>query len=176
MPDGGKNWTLFIAAAVIVTVVVVAAVAFVMWPDDENGDDGSGDEVQPLYAHISFGLFTQNVSSPTVKIHVDTDGDGVMDTTEVVNPVMSQIGGVYSSAITKRIVQLDTNASMFKFLVQVFDGEQQLMYSISDETHTGPITDGSSDSWNYMNLGGSMAMDCEITIIYQVLSYGELPF
>lgn len=167
---------MFIAAAAIVAVVVVAAVAFVMWPDDENGDDGSGDEVQPLYAHISFGLFTQNVSSPTVKIHVDTDGDGVMDTTEVVNPVMSQIGGVYSSAITKRIVQLDANASTFKFLVQVFDGDQQLMYSIGDEPHTGPITDGATDSWTYMNLGGPMTTDCEITIIYQVLTYGALSF
>jgi len=131
--------------------------------------------VQPLYAHISFGLFTKNVSAPTVKILVDVDGDGVMDTTEIVNPVMSEIGGVYSSSINKRIVQLDVNASTFKFLVQVFDGDRQLMYSLNDETHTGPIADGSTDSWNYVNLGGSMTLDCEITIAYQVLSYGTFP-
>lgn len=175
MSNGGKNWIPLIAVLVIVAVVIAAAVAYVMWPDDENGDD-DGDEVQPLYAHISFGLFTKNVSAPTVKILVDVDGDGVMDTTEIVNPAMSEIGGVYSSSINKRIVQLDANASTFKFLVQVFDGDRQLMYSINDETHTGPIADGSTDSWNYINLGGPMVLDCELTIIYQVLSYGTLPF
>lgn len=167
---------MYVVASVIVAVVVIAAVAYVMWPDDDNGDDDGGDDVQSLFAHISFGLFTENVSSPTVKILVDVDGDGVMDTTETVNPVMSQIGDVYSSSMTTRVVQLDANASTFRFMVQVFDGEQQLMYSLSDETHTGPVADGAVDSWNYINLGGPMTFDCEITIIYQVLSYEVLPF
>lgn len=177
MPDGRKNWILYIVALMLVAVVVVAAVAYVMWPDDDGaGDDDGGDDVQPLYAHISFGLFTENVSAPTVKILVDIDGDGVMDTTETVNPAMSEIGGVYSSSMTTRVVQLDANASTFRFMVQVFDGDQQLMYSINDETHTGPVADGAVDSWNYINLGGPMTFDCEITIIYQVLSYEALPF
>jgi hypothetical protein len=177
LSTGGKNQIPLIAALAIVAVVVIAAVAYVMWPDDDGaGDDDGGDDAQPLFAHISFGLFTENVSSPTVKILVDVDGDGVMDTTEIVNPAMSQIGVVYSSSMTTRVVQLDSNASTFMFMVQVFDGDQQLMYSINDETHTGPVADGAADSWNYINLGGPMAFDCEITIAYQVLSYEALPF
>lgn len=142
MSNGGKNWIPLIAALVIVIVVVAAAVAYVMWPDDENGDDG------PLYLHVSFSITTSDVPDPTVKILVDVDGDGTNDQTRTVTPTLTSFGPYYKSMLQTIVVQLDETAQMFTFTIEVYNGTEKLFYS-SDEIRTGPMVAGSSDTWNF---------------------------
>jgi len=141
MPNGRKNWILYIVALVIAAVVIVAAVAFVMWPDDESEDD-------PLYLHISFNVTTADVPNPTVKIFVDVDGDGTSDQTRTVNPSLTSLGSYYASMIQTVVVQLDENAQLFTYIIEIYNGTEKLFYS-ADETRTGPIVSGSSDTWNF---------------------------
>jgi len=144
MPESGKNWTLIIVALVIVAVAVIASVAYAMWPDDDNEDD-------PLYLHISFNVTTADVPNPTVKIFVDVDGDGTNDQIRTVSPSLTSLGPYYGSLLQTVVIQLDESAQLFSYTIGVYNGTEKLYYS-ADETRTGPIVSGSSDTWNFTPL------------------------